>query len=561
MSKEDIINYVMTTPGNPNRAVLTGMLDGVDGLKIHICTSEEYDATSKTPTIEKPNTSLIYLVPTSEEFGDLFDEFIWTGETWERFGAGSVKIQNPDWNENDPTSAAYIENRPFYPYEEMETLYSGKLTFTNQGVDCYYSNNANLIKSIPIDDNWQNTILKLEIDGITFQSQINGDSSGPSGWIGAANPGDSTNIKQNKIGVYFTRQGSNSELNFMPFAMISADERPNGGTFDVKISMLKTVIKRIDIKYLPEGFTPLKNIVDGPTNGSILSTIAAKNDGTYTLGSGAVAVGNNTKASGLYSHAEGDRTTASGESSHAEGNNTTASKPYAHAEGANTKATEYRAHAEGLNTTASSTDSHAEGNNTTASGSASHAEGYKTQATKSYAHAEGNQTTASGFYSHAEGNGTTAYEESSHAEGKSTAASGTASHSEGSETIAKGACSHAEGETTRAFGLHSHAEGYYTNAFGHESHVEGQYTTAKHRCQHVFGRSNIEDPSTESEAAYGTYIEIVGNGTISVPSNARTLDWSGNESLAGSLTLGKGTEDEVTVTAAQLKALIALLNA
>lgn len=27
MSKEDIINYVMTTPGNPNRAVLTGMLD------------------------------------------------------------------------------------------------------------------------------------------------------------------------------------------------------------------------------------------------------------------------------------------------------------------------------------------------------------------------------------------------------------------------------------------------------------------------------------------------------------------------------------------------------
>ena len=29
MSKEDIINYVMTTPGNPNRAVLNGMLDSV----------------------------------------------------------------------------------------------------------------------------------------------------------------------------------------------------------------------------------------------------------------------------------------------------------------------------------------------------------------------------------------------------------------------------------------------------------------------------------------------------------------------------------------------------
>ena len=29
MSKEDVINYVMTTPGNPNRAVLTGMLDSI----------------------------------------------------------------------------------------------------------------------------------------------------------------------------------------------------------------------------------------------------------------------------------------------------------------------------------------------------------------------------------------------------------------------------------------------------------------------------------------------------------------------------------------------------
>jgi hypothetical protein len=43
--------------------------------------------------------------------------------------------------------------------------------------------------------------------------------------------------------------------------------------------------------------------------------------------------------------------------------------------------------------------------------------------------------------------------------------------------------------------------------------------------------------------------------------NARTLDWSGNESLAGGLTLGMGTSNEVTISAAQLKALLALLNA
>jgi len=52
----------------------------------------------------------------------------------------------------------------------------------------------------------------------------------------------------------------------------------------------------------------------------------------------------------------------------------------------------------------------------------------------------------------------------------------------------------------------------------------------------------------------------VGNGTAEdARSNARTLDWSGNETLQGSLTLGMGTADETTIYAAQLKALLAML--
>jgi hypothetical protein len=43
-------------------------------------------------------------------------------------------------------------------------------------------------------------------------------------------------------------------------------------------------------------------------------------------------------------------------------------------------------------------------------------------------------------------------------------------------------------------------------------------------------------------------------------SNARTLDWQGNESISGSLTLGKGTADEVSISAAQLAQLLALLE-
>ena len=52
-----------------------------------------------------------------------------------------------------------------------------------------------------------------------------------------------------------------------------------------------------------------------------------------------------------------------------------------------------------------------------------------------------------------------------------------------------------------------------------------------------------------------TYAEIIGNGTgDNARSNARTLDWDGNETLAGSLTLGS-----TTITEAQLIALLAML--
>lgn len=111
------------------------------------------------------------------------------------------------------------------------------------------------------------------------------------------------------------------------------------------------------------------------------------------------------------------------------------------------------------------------------------------------------------------------------------------------------------GSATGATGQSSFAEGSLTIASGDESHAEGSWTTANHRSQHVFGEWNIIDASSASESSRGTYVEIVGNGTgMHTKSNARTLDWNGNEWLAGTLTLGN-----TTITEAQLQALLALL--
>ena len=208
---------------------------------------------------------------------------------------------------------------------------------------------------------------------------------------------------------------------------------------------------------------------------------------------------------------------------------------------------------EGNGITASGVSSHEEGYHTQASEWAAHAEGNHTIASVWAAHAEGSETRASGGASHAEGHATAASGENSHAEGHQTQASGAVSHAEGSETSAIGSKSHAEGEGSIASGVSSHAEGYHTQASGDYSHAEGQETTATHRSQHVFGEYNIADPSLNTPDVRGNYVEIVGNGGYAHNSNARTLDWSGNEMLTGTLTIGGASGATLKVEGGALK--------
>lgn len=264
------------------------------------------------------------------------------------------------------------------------------------------------------------------------------------------------------------------------------------------------------------------------------------------------AEGSGTTASSTSSHAEGKNTTASGTYSHVEGLNNMASGEYSHAEGRDTIASGQTSHVEGYNTESSGTYSHAEGFGTTASGYSSHAEGKNTTASGTASHAEGESTTASGEHSHTEGYSTTASEGYSHAEGYQATASGEYSHAEGYHTTASRTSSHAEGYNTTASGYYSHSEGYHTTASGYTSHAEGDNTIAQRRSQHVFGEYNTIDTVGTNVSSKGQYIEMVGNGASDVNrSNARTLDWSGNEVLAGKLTVGVAPTNNMDVATKQ----------
>lgn len=127
-------------------------------------------------------------------------------------------------------------------------------------------------------------------------------------------------------------------------------------------------------------------------------------------------------------------------------------------------------------------------------------------------------------------------------------------HAEGRETEANETYSHSEGYGTAANAAASHAEGDHTAANGYASHAEGDHTIAAGSCQHCFGTYNISDEES---------LEIVGNGeSEDARSNARTLDTSGNEHLAGKLTVGAApTEDMDVTTKKYVDDLIAALTA
>lgn len=151
--------------------------------------------------------------------------------------------------------------------------------------------------------------------------------------------------------------------------------------------------------------------------------------------------------------------------------------------------------------------------------------------------------TTTGQNSVAVGSGCTASGIDAFAEGDNSVASGNQSHAEGSMCEATGDFSHAEGNFSEANGECSHAEGG-SEANGDYSHTEGVNTIASRAGQHVFGKYNIADVEGADTTAYGKYVEIVGNGSAdNARSNARTLDWDGNEVIAGKMQANGGFTD------------------
>ena len=87
-------------------------------------------------------------------------------------------------------------------------------------------------------------------------------------------------------------------------------------------------------------------------------------------------------------------------------------------------------------------------------------------------------------------------------------------------------------------GINSMAGGRDCHVNGIDAFALGEGTIANYKAQYALGAYNIADATEGNTDDPGTYIEIIGNGiSDSNRSNARTLDWNGNEWLAGNLNI------------------------
>ena len=182
------------------------------------------------------------------------------------------------------------------------------------------------------------------------------------------------------------------------------------------------------------------------------------------------------------------------------------------------------------------------GSNLQASGDGSQAFGSSTHAGGNYSHAQGYQSVAGGRAAHAEGTGNNAAAHNSHAEGIGNIANSQASHVSGKYNVPGGlntASDWASG-VTYDVGSMVKNDGHLYHCI--RKHISGRNTGSFNVKEYNDAMTTLYTVWEDLGTGTTEYAEIVGNGTSSTRSNARTLDWAGNERLRGDLYVGCETD-------------------
>lgn len=493
---------------------------GDDGniVDVHICTSDEYDAETGKPTIENPIEGQFYLVPsTSGSASDMFDEWFYTNGAWEKFGSAGTAVDVPqsDWNQNDSTATDYIKNRPFYS-EPTTIIYEGDLIFRKTSTETYtYNTPITLSETLQPSESY---IFTINGDSWT-QDHLNWNEDAANYY---ANSPRFNNAYYYSVNF---RQGTTAN----PLTRISIfgqylDDAEIGTTTTLHFSIAKPAenIHKIDAKYLYQ--------VDWNQNDST-----------------AIDYIKNRTHWEEYTFNESFNETLTFTSSQANMLLWNASTPYTLSNADITAI--YKITIGDYTYTAQPILRNSNNQFYTISDeSQNYNVGLQIQNNNIIVFTQvvifNTSLQPSSYLVKIEQSSSIIHKiDSKYLPTPNWLAASTDNgYIDNKPNIIK-----ASGQNSIVMN-----DVQNNSAVGSYSIASGRGTVAIGECQHVIGTYNQPNPYM---------IEIVGYGTDDANrKNIRTIDYSGNESLAGALTLGLGTADETTITAAQLKALLALLN-
>ena len=99
----------------------SGSSSSTGGLSIHICTQNE--VSNGLPNIQDPDETTIYLVSAGNESGNLYEEYIYANENWEKFGTGNVGTNLPFIYNHQEETTLNFENLNQYEQNEILNIY------------------------------------------------------------------------------------------------------------------------------------------------------------------------------------------------------------------------------------------------------------------------------------------------------------------------------------------------------------------------------------------------------------------------------------------------------
>lgn len=277
-----------------------------ESFEIHICSSSEYDSTTRIPTIANPDEKTFYLVPSEDGTSpDLFVEWAYVNNAWEMFGSASIDLSGYLTDVTVDGNSVVTDGVAEIPVASSSTFGTVK---TDASLGITINSNGKLVIN----------------RSTTAQNKVGTDSARPivpinqheSTFYGLARAsGDSTqSASANAVGTY-TDEAKASIQSML--GVPSVDDIPDTSIYAEKAD---TILE---------------------------TTLSRGRKANTTVGTGSIAFGSNVEASGEYSFAVGNSTVASGSNSKAEGWGAIASGSNSHSEGNGTIANGSNTHAEG----------------------------------------------------------------------------------------------------------------------------------------------------------------------------------------------------------------------